>query len=152
MVTTRFSQTASERVARHGTGSWAWNQPEASRWKSFDESRSPRPQLRRQRGQDLQASRRDHRPQAELGGGTGHAGQEDGLGLVGREAGQPRAVAIDEPDAAVRPAFGVDGHASLGQGVDVAQHRAHGDLEVGRQLRGGQLATGLEQQQQRDQA
>ena len=89
-------------------------------------------QLRRERREDLEPRRGDDGAEPELGGRPGQARQEQRVGLLGGHAGQPRAVAVDEPDAAVGPALGVDRDARGAQRLDVAMDRAHRDLELAR--------------------
>ena len=79
-------------------------------------------------------------------------GQEHRLGLVGGHAGQPRAIAVDEADAAMRAAIGVQRHAGLAQRIDVPVHRPDRDLELAGELRRGLAAARLEKQQERDEA
>ena len=47
-------------------------------------------------------------PEPQLRGRPGQTGQEQGLRLVGGHAGQPGPIAVDQADAAVRPALGED--------------------------------------------
>ena len=47
-------------------------------------------------------------------------GEQDGVGLVGGEAGETGAVAVDEPGAAVAAGLAVDRDAGGGQGLEVA--------------------------------
>ena len=112
----------------------------------------PRPELRRQGGHDLEPGGRDDRPEPELRGRPRQPAQEDRLGLVGGQAGQPRPVAVDEADAAVRPALGVDRDAGLGERLDVAVDRPDRDLELVGELRGRHPAAGLEEQQDVDES
>jgi hypothetical protein len=118
----------------------------------LDQPRRTRPKLGWQRREDLQASGSDDGSQPELRGRTGQPGQEQRLGLLAGHAGEPRAVALNEPDPAVRATLGIDRYACLGQGIDIAEHRAHRDLELLGERRGRHLAAGLEQEQQGDQA
>ena len=69
---------------------------------ALDEARRPDAQLGRQRGEHLELRRRHDGAQTELRGGAGQAREEQRLGLVAGHPGQPRAVAVDEPEAAVR--------------------------------------------------
>ena len=87
--------------------------------------------------------------ESELGGGAGHPGGEERLGLVRRQPGQACAVPAGEPVAAGRAAHRLDRHARSRERLDVAVDRAHGRLELLRELCGGQLAAGLEQEQER---
>ncbi|GAA2919809.1 hypothetical protein GCM10020221_15010 [Streptomyces thioluteus] len=68
------------------------------------------------------------------------------------EAGEPGAVAADEAVSAGAAAVGVDGDARLGEGEDVPGDGALGDLQPPRQLGARHQRTGLEQQDQFDQA
>ena len=72
----------------------------------LEEAARAAPELGGQRGQDLEPGRRDHGPEPELGGRAGEPGEEQGVGFLGRHAGEPGAVAVDQADAAVRPAVG----------------------------------------------
>ena len=119
---------------------------------ALDQARRADPQLRRQRGEDLELRRGHDGPEAELGGGPGHPGQEQRLGLVAGHPGQARPVAVDEADPAVRAALGVDRDAGRAQRLDVAMDRPLGDLELGGELGGGQLASRLEEEQHRDES
>ncbi len=119
---------------------------------ALDQARGPRPELDRQRREDLELGGGDDRPEPELGGRSGQSGEEQRLGLLGGHPGQPRPVAVHQPDPAVRAALGVDRHARRAQRLDVAVDRSFGDLELARQLGGGQLAARLEQQQERHEA
>ena len=119
---------------------------------ALDESRGARPELGRERGEDLQPGGRDDRPEPELGRGSGQPRQEERLGLVGGHPGQPGPVAIHQADPAVRPAFGIDRDPSLAERLDVAMDRPDRDLELIGQLARRQLAAGLEEEEQRDEA
>ena len=119
---------------------------------ALDQARGPRPQLGRQGGHDLELCGGHDRPEAELGGRAGEPGQEQRLGLVRGHAGQPRPVAVDEADAAVRPALGEDRDAGRAQLLDVAVDGPDGDLQLTGELRRGQAAAALEQEQQVDEA
>ena len=119
---------------------------------ALDQARGAGTELAGQRGEDLQAGSGDDRAQPELRGRAGHAGEEERLRLVRGEPGQPRPVAVDELDAAVRAALGVDRHARGAERVDVAMDRALADLELGRQHRGRGPAARLEEQEQLDEA
>ena len=116
----------------------------------LDDPRCAGPKLGRQGGHDLELRRGDDRAETQLRGGAGQAGEEQGLGLVGGHAGQPRAVAVDQADAAERTALGEDRHAGRAQLLDVAMHGPHRDLELAREFSRGQAASALEQQEQVD--
>ena len=118
----------------------------------LDQARGARPQLGRQCGHHLELGGGHHRPQAELGGRAGQAGQKEGFRLLARHPGQAGPVPIDQADPAVGTPVGVDRHARRAQCLDVAMDRAHRDLELAGQLTRGQAAPGLEQEQQRDEA
>jgi len=105
----------------------------------------------RERRQQFELGRREHRAQAQLGGGPGQAGQEQRLGLIGIQPGQPGAVAVEELVAAAVPGVSVQRDAGLVQRLHVAVHGADRDLELGGELRRGHPAPGLEQEQDRDQ-
>ncbi len=107
-------------------------------------------ELRRQRGEHLEPRGGELAAEAELGRRAGHAGGEERLRLVRGQAGEARPVAAREPVAARRPAHGLDGHARGGEGLDVAVHGADRHLEALRDVGRGQLAAGLEEEQERD--
>ena len=113
-------------------------------------ARGPLLELGRERGEHLQARGGQLAAEAELGRRPGHAGGEERLRLVRGQAGQARPVAAREPVAAGRPAHGLDGHARGGEGLDVAVHGADGDLEALCDVGRGELAAGLEEEQERD--
>ena len=128
-------QTASDRAPRWGTG-WLRPEPVAGvEVEALDQARRPRPQLGWQRGEDLELGGRDDGPEAELGGRPGQPGQEQRLGLLAGHPGQPRPVAVDQPDAAVDAALGVDRHARRAERLDVAMDGPFGDLELARRAR-----------------
>ena len=97
---------------------------------AFDQAGSAHSQLGRKRGQDLQPRGRHHGPEPELRRGSGQPGQEQRLGLVAGQAGQARAVAVDQLDPAMRTAFGIDRHAGRAERVDVAVDGPLADLEL----------------------
>ena len=109
-------------------------------------------QLRGERRKDLEPRGRDHRPETELRSGSRDPGQEQRIGLVRGHPGEPRPVALDEPDASVRAALRVDRHARDGERLDVSMDRPDRHLELPRELGGGHHAPCLEQEQQADQA
>ena len=119
---------------------------------ALDQPRGAGPQLRRQRGEDLELRGRDDRPETELRGRSRQSRQEERLGLLAGHPGQARPVAVDEPDPAVRPALRVDRDARRAERLDVAMDGPLGDLELLGELGGGQLAAGLEQQEERHEA
>ena len=119
---------------------------------ALPEARGTGAQLRRQGGEDLQPGGRDDGPQAELGRRSGQPGEEDSLGLFLGQAGEARPVALDEPDATVRAALRVDGHAGCCQGLHVPMDGADRDLQLLGDLRGRQAAPRLEQEQDGDEA
>ncbi len=119
---------------------------------SLHEARGPDPELRRQRCEDLQLRGGHDGPESELRGRAGQPGQEQCLGLVAGHPGQPRAVAIDQPEASPRAALSVDRHTRRTQRLDITVDRPFGDLELGRELGGGQLAASLEEEQERHEA
>ena len=73
-------------------------------------------------------------------------------GEAGRLArGQVRradAVPLDEDHTSLSPPRRVDGDPGRAQGLHVAQHRAHGDLEAPGEHRGREATVRLEQQHQ----
>jgi len=91
-------------------------------------------------------------PQSELGGRPGYPGQEERLGFLSGHPGQARPIAVDEADPAVRPALGVDRDAGRAERLDIPMDRSLGDLELGGELAGGQLASRLEEEQHRDES
>ena len=105
-------------------------------------------QLGRQGGVDLELGGGQHGAEAELGRGAGQARQGQRLGLLGREPGEPGAVAVDEPHAAAGSGLRVDRHAGARQGLDVPVDRAHRHLELLGQAARRHLAVGLEEQQE----
>ena len=107
-------------------------------------------QLGRQGRGELEPRRGDLCAEAQLLRGTGQAGEEQRVGLVLGQAGQPGAVALDEPVAAGVPGLAVERDAGREQRVDVAVDRADGNLQLGGQLCGREPAPGLEQEQQLD--
>ena len=117
---------------------------------SLDEARGSGTQLAGERGQDLEPRGGHDRSEPELRGRPGHAGEEERLGLVRGEPGQPRPVAVDQLDPAVRTALRVDRDARGAERVDVAVDRALADLELGRQHGGRRPAARLEEQEQLD--
>ena len=119
---------------------------------ALDEPRCPSPKLGRQGGEDLEPGRGHHGTQAELRRRTGKPGQEQRLGLVRGHPGQPRAVPVDQPDAAVRATFRVDRDPRLAQRIDVTVDAPDRDLELPGEGRGSHLAAGLEEQEKRHEA
>jgi hypothetical protein len=112
----------------------------------------PRPKLGRQRGHDLQACRGDDRAKSKLRGRARHTGQEHGLGFVRGQARQAGAVAVHQPDAAMRASFRVDRNAGLGQRLDVAIDRPNGHLELPGQLTCRHPVACLEQEEDVDES
>ena len=55
-------------------------------------------------------------------------------------------------ESTLRSAHGVDGHACAAEGVDVTQHRSHGDLELCRERARSHLTARLEQTQKMDES
>jgi hypothetical protein len=106
----------------------------------------------REGGADLELGGGEHRPEAELGGGTGQAGQGERLRLVRAQAGQPGPVPVQQLVAAAVAGVAVQRDAGRVQGVHVPVDGADGDFQLLGQLIRGQAAAGLEQQQDRDQA
>lgn len=111
-----------------------------------------RAQLRRQGGADLELGGGQDRTEAEFGGRTGGAGQEEGLGLVGGEAGQAGAVAVEHAVATGVARVAVQRDAGRAQGLDVPVDRADRDLQLLGELGSSHPAPGLEQQQDRDES
>lgn len=110
------------------------------------------PQFLRQCGPHLELGRGEDGAQAQLGGGTGRSGEEEGLGLPGGEAGQPGAVAVEEAVATGVARVAVQRDARRAQCLDVAVDRAHGHLQLLGELGGGHPAPGLEQEEDRDES
>ena len=98
----------------------------------------------RQGGHHLELRGGDDRAETQLRGGTGQAGEEQGLGLVGGHAGQPRAVAVDEPDPTERAALREDRDAGRAQLLDVAVDGPDRHLQLARELapRSGRRGSG----------
>ena len=107
---------------------------------ALDQARGADPQFGRQRREDLELRAGHDRPESELGGGPGHPGQEERLGFLAGHPGQSGPVPVDEADPAMRAAFGVDRDTGRAQRLDITMDRALGDLELGGELAGGQLA------------
>ena len=107
-------------------------------------------ELGRQRGEHLQARRRELPTEAELGGGAGHPGRKERFGLVRGQSGQARPVAAREPVTARGSPYGLDGNARGSERLDVAVDGPDGDLEPLGELGGRQQAARLQQQEQRD--
>ena len=105
-----------------------------------------------QGGRELELRRQELVGEAELRRGARQARQEQRLGLVLGEAGELGAKAVEQLEAAARPAIGIDRHAGGAELLDVAIDGADRDLERRRQLVGGQPAAGLQHQQDRQQA
>jgi hypothetical protein len=112
----------------------------------------PAAELGGQGGEHLELGGGEHRAEPELGGGVGETGQQHGVGLVDGEAGQAGAVAVHEPGPAVAAGLAVHGHAGGAQRLEVPVDRPHRHLELPGQLRRRHLASGLEQQQELDEA
>ena len=119
---------------------------------SFDQARGAHPQLGGQRSEHLEARRRNHGPQSQLGRRPRQPREEQGLRLLAGQAGEPRSVAVDQLDAAVGPAFGVDRHAGGAEGVDVTVNRPLGDLELARQDGGSRPTARLQKEKELYQA
>ena len=69
-------------------------------------------------------------PSPSSAAGPGTPGQEHRLGLVLGHPGQPRPIAVDEADPALRSALRVDRDAGLGERLDVAMDRPDRDLQL----------------------
>ena len=78
--------------------------------------------------------------------------REQGLRLRNVEAGQPRSVTAFQPIAAGRPSDGDDRDACFREGLGVALDRSLGDLELFGELLRGQLPSGLQDHQERNEA
>ena len=78
---------------------------------ALDEPRRPGAQFGGQGGEDLELRGGDHGPESELGGGARHPREEECLGFLAGHPGEPRAISVDQADAAVRAPFRVDRHA-----------------------------------------
>jgi hypothetical protein len=83
---------------------------------------------------------------------AGQAGEEQRRGFGRRKSGQFGAIAIEQFEAAVGAAIGVDRHLRRAQLVDVAIDRADRDFELLRQSLGGHPAAGLQKHQNRKEA
>jgi len=90
---------------------------------AFDEPGGAAAKLAGECGEDLEPGCGHDGPEPQLGGRPRQPGQEECLGLVGRQAGQAGPVAVDEADAAVEASLGVDRHARFGERVDVPVDR-----------------------------
>ena len=144
-----FSQTAAARASRWGR----FCELEPARGIQVEALRHApraRSELRWQGRHDLELGRCHDRSKPERRGRARQAPQEHRLGLVGRQAGQTRPVAVNEADTAVRASLGVDRDARLGERLDVAVDRPDGYLELLGQFRGRHPTAGLEQEQDVD--
>jgi hypothetical protein len=86
-------------------------------------------QLAREGGAHLQLRGGQDRAEAQLGGGAGDTGEEEGLGLPLREAGETGAEAVEEAVAAGVPRVAVQRDARRAQCLDVPVDRAYRDVE-----------------------
>ncbi len=74
--------------------------------------------------------------EAEIGSRPAESGQEQRLGLACRQAVKPRAVAVEQPVAALGAALAIDRNAGFAQRVDIAIDRAQRDFAgIGQHLR-----------------
>lgn len=105
-----------------------------------------------ERGLEFQLGGGEVRAEAEVLGGTGGAGQEQGAGLDVGQAGEAGAVAVHEAESAGRPAVHLDGDPGGAERVDVPVHGADGDLELGGEFGGGHPAPVLEEQEEGEEA
>jgi signal transduction histidine kinase len=92
------------------------------------------------------------RTKSQFGSGPGKADHHRGLRLARRQAGEPRAVAVQELEAAARPAIAIDRYPGSAQRVDVAIDGALGHLELDREIRCSQPPTQLQQDEDRKEA
>ena len=105
-----------------------------------------------QRGHHLAQRRAEGVVETE-GGVRALGGQhEQRAGLVGGQARHVGAESRQQSDSAVPAAFGVDRDTGRREGLDVAVDGAGGDLQPLGELRGGDRAAGLEEQQERQEA
>ncbi len=111
----------------------------------------PVPQRLGQRCQQLELGRRHRLAQAEVGGDVRRPGQEQRVGLVRRQAGQPRPVTVEQPKTTVRTPVRHDRDAGQAEGIDVAVDGTDRDLEFGRQLGTGEPPPVLKEQDDRQQ-
>lgn len=111
----------------------------------------PLAQVGGQGGHELELRGGEHLAETEFGRWTGSGCQEERLGLAGSEAGQPRAIAVEQPVAAGPAALAVDRHAGRAERVDVPVDRPRRHLELAGQRLRGHRAAGLQQQQNRQQ-
>jgi len=103
-------------------------------------------------GKELETRRGQERAETELGHGGRRAGEEEGSSFVGSEPGQVRAVAIEQPVAAPLPALTLERHPRRPKLDQVAVDRARRDLQLLGQRFGSHLATGLQQEQFRNES
>ncbi|GAA2406721.1 hypothetical protein GCM10010433_01610 [Streptomyces pulveraceus] len=89
----------------------------------------PVAQLGGQRGHELQLYGRHGRAPAEIGGGRRQPGQEQRVGLVRGQPGQPGAETAEQPVAAVVTGFAVQRHTCRAEGLHVTVDGAHGHLQ-----------------------
>ena len=119
---------------------------------SLGDARCSRTELRRKGRQHLELGCAHHGAKSELCSWAGQARHEQRLRLVRREAGQPRPIAVDQTHSAAGTSLGVDRHAGLAQGVDVAVNRPNRHFELLGQLTGRQATTRLQEEQDVDQS
>jgi hypothetical protein len=91
-------------------------------------------------------------PSPSSAGGTGQADHRRGLRLARRQAGQPRAIAVEQLESAARAAVAVNGDARGRQRVDVAIDGAFGHLEFAGEIGRGEPLAQLQQDQDREEA
>ena len=106
---------------------------------------------RRQRGHELAACAVRRLAEAQGRGLARQADHQHGLGLVGREPGEPGAIALDELEAAAGPAVGVDGDAGGAERLDIPVDRAHRNLEFLGERLCRETHLGLQKHQDRKQ-
>src|ERR1035437_3963006 len=120
--------------------------------KPLPNPRGPASKLRRQGCQHFQLRGRENGAQPELGRLSRVTRKEQGFRLFGREAGEPRSIALHQLEAAVCTSIRVDGYPRAAQLVDVAVDSSNRDLELVCHLLGRHPATRLEQQKDRNES
>lgn len=112
----------------------------------------PVPQRHRQGRGQLQLGRREHLAQAQVRRRAGQSGQEQRLGLLGVQPGEPGPVTAQQLVAAAVPGVAVDRDARAAERVDVAVHGPDRYPQLRGEFAGGQPAPVLEQQDEGQEA
>lgn len=107
---------------------------------------SPVPQWSRQRRSQFQLCRRQHLAQSQVVRRTGQPGQEQRLGLVGVQSGEPGPVAAEQLVTAVVPGVPVHRNTRAAQRVDVPVDGPDRDTQLFGELTCRQPAPVLQQE------